>query len=89
MKKGGYKNYCKSIREEWKKKGEKVPVPEQGKRLCVARAYQTFPLPSRRPYQTYPLFASFLYRCAARPPPFRSGAGWKALSDAEKDKFMD
>jgi len=49
-KKGGYKNYCKKMREEWKKKGEKVPVPEQGKRL---------------------------------------GAGWKALSDSEKDALMD
>lgn len=32
-KKGGYKNYCKAMREEWKKKGEKYTVPEQGKKL--------------------------------------------------------
>ena len=33
VKKGGYKNYCKKMREEWKKKGEKYTVPEQGKKL--------------------------------------------------------
>eukprot|EP00310_Coccolithus_braarudii_P018906 CAMPEP_0183333802 /NCGR_PEP_ID=MMETSP0164_2-20130417/2592_1 /TAXON_ID=221442 /ORGANISM="Coccolithus pelagicus ssp braarudi, Strain PLY182g" /LENGTH=61 /DNA_ID=CAMNT_0025502807 /DNA_START=138 /DNA_END=323 /DNA_ORIENTATION=- len=35
-KKGGYKNFCKSKREEWKKAGEKYSVPEQGKMLGAA-----------------------------------------------------
>eukprot|EP00308_Calcidiscus_leptoporus_P014395 CAMPEP_0119353182 /NCGR_PEP_ID=MMETSP1334-20130426/2411_1 /TAXON_ID=127549 /ORGANISM="Calcidiscus leptoporus, Strain RCC1130" /LENGTH=62 /DNA_ID=CAMNT_0007366423 /DNA_START=56 /DNA_END=244 /DNA_ORIENTATION=+ len=32
-KKGGWKNFCKAKREDWKKKGEKHTVPEQGKML--------------------------------------------------------
>ena len=34
-KKGGYMNFCKSKREEWKKAGKKYTVPEQGKMLCA------------------------------------------------------
>ena len=84
MKKGGYKNYCKSIREEWKKKGEKVPVPEQGKRLCVTRP-STAPRLNVNP----PLSITSAHLIFRIPRPLLSGAGWKALSDSEKDALMD
>ena len=75
MKKGGYKNYCKSIREEWKKKGEKVPVPEQGKRLCVARPFKLAP---SRPNSKLSLSCIFL---TLRAPPLRPAlrTQWRRL----------
>ena len=86
VKKGGYKNYCKAIREEWKKKGEKVPVPEQGKRLCVNARFQPQFCPMRLPPRLLNLSCIFRWLFRTR---LRSGAGWKALSEAEKDKYMD